>query len=89
MLSAPDRHAPGTARDERQGWLFCVSGADNIHLRRGPSSNQLAARTRYFFGGLARNTSISTCMPGAASAATCTVERDGRFGCSFVPKYWL
>jgi len=27
MIHAPDRHAPWTAHDERQGWLFCVSGA--------------------------------------------------------------
>jgi len=30
-----------TARDERQGWLFCVSGADNIHPRRDPTPTTL------------------------------------------------
>jgi hypothetical protein len=34
-------HCPGpsrarTARDERQGWLFCVSGAMTIHFPRDP-----------------------------------------------------
>jgi hypothetical protein len=39
MFIAPDRHAPGTARDERQGWLFCVSGAMNIPFPRDPKLN--------------------------------------------------
>jgi len=34
MIPAPDRHAPWTAHDERQGWLFCVSGAGIIRSRR-------------------------------------------------------
>jgi hypothetical protein len=33
-IAAPDRHAPGKAHDERQGWLFCVSGAAILRCRR-------------------------------------------------------
>jgi len=40
-------------------------------------------------GGFTSTTSISTSMPGDTSPATCTVERAGSFGCSFVPKYRL
>ena len=40
-----------------------------------------------FTAGLANTTSISTSMPGEARPATWTVDRDGRFGWSGVPKY--
>jgi hypothetical protein len=41
MFISPDRHAPGTARDERQGWLFCVSGEIDIQIPVTRSANQL------------------------------------------------
>src|SRR5512147_1257958 len=54
-LSAPDRVAPGMAQHERHGWLFCVSGADNVDLRRDFDSGANNVHSRRGFNSDADN----------------------------------
>ena len=77
MIDATDRLAPGTAHDERQGWLFCVSGASIIRPNRDRADAESIVRLNrdravQFTRPFANNRSMARATP-ASSLRSVTV----------------